>query len=455
MKKTLFSHLFIYIMTGSIVVIGLFSFLTFQITGERFDDYLSDRSLAEREELVERIETAYLGEGNWDDEILSGINQNVRHSHIIVRIEDNEGNEITSQSGSMRQHMRGMQMGEMTPGNDWLEEEVALEIEGERIGTAFLTYPGVQNYTAEEEGFLRDLTFLIISMGLFSIALAAVVAYLISRRLSRPIKKTSQMTQELAEGKPVDSVPFSENIKELSDLHEGMTVLATQLAHQKLIRKQQAADLAHEVRTPLTTLQGNIEAMIDGVWEVTPMRLDSLNHQVKRLTHLVEMIDQLEEAEGHQGEMTVESVNIKELLNTSIMAFEQLADKKNLAVSLKCPPVSIEADREKLAQVISNLLANAIKFTPSGGAISIEAEEQDDFLVISVDDTGIGISEEQQPFIFERFYQVEPSRHSERPGQGIGLAVVKSIIEAHQGKIEVKSKVGKGTTFTMRLPKQQ
>lgn len=437
------------------MVIGLFSFFIYQITGERFDAYISDRSLAEREELVERIETAYIGNGNWNEELLSGIVQNVRHSHIIVHIEDVEGNELVSQSSVMRQHMHGMRMGEMNNGNNWLEEEIILKIEGERVGTAFLTYPGVEDYSAEEEEFLRGLTRLIFSMGLFSIILAVLIAYLISRRLSRPIKRTSQMTQELVKGRPVDEKLVNDNIEELSNLHEGMIILASQLAHQKAVRKQMAADLAHEVRTPLTTLQGNIEAMVDGVWDVTPNRLDNLNHQVKRLTHLVEMIDQLEEAEEHQVKLKVKPVDISEVLNKSVMTFEQSANEKGLAVTLTCPKVIVEADREKLVQVISNLLSNAIKFTPSGGAISIEGKEEDNRLILAVNDTGIGISEKQQAFVFERFYQVEPSRHSEQPGQGIGLAVVKSIIEAHQGTVEVKSNPGNGTTFIVSLPLKQ
>lgn len=444
-----------YILAGSVLVIGLFSFLTYQITGDRFDAYISDRSLAEREEIIDGIQIAYLGNGNWDEERLAGIVQSSRHSHILVNIEDPDGNELVSQSGMMRQHMHGMRMGESNNEDSWLEEEIILEVEGKRIGRVRLTYPGVGDYSAEEEEFLTSLTYIVFSMGVFSIVLAIIIAYFISRRLSRPIKRTSQMTQELVKGNPIDANPVNDNIKELSYLHEGMTTLASQLAHQKAVRKQMATDLAHEVRTPLTTLQGNIEAMVDGVWDVTPKRLDNLNHQVKRLTHLVEMIDQLEEAEEHQVKLKTKPVDIGEVLNKSVMAYEQSANEKDLTVTLTCPTVIIEADKEKLAQVVSNLLSNTIKFTPSGGAISIEGKEENSRLILTVNDTGIGISERQQPFVFERFYQVDPSRHSDQPGQGIGLAVVKSIIEAHQGTVEIKSEVGSGTTFIITLPLKQ
>ncbi|GAB2480565.1 HAMP domain-containing sensor histidine kinase [Alkalibacterium psychrotolerans] len=456
MKKTLFSHLFIYILSGSILVIGLFSLMTFQIAGDRFDDYLSDRFLAEREEVVESIESAYLGDNTWDKQLLDVVLQNAMHNHIVLRLEDSEGDDIISQESSpRRQHMRGMRMGGLTPGEDWLEEEVTLEIQGEQAGTLFLTYPGIQSYSAEEEGFLEELMWLIFMMGVLSVVIAVLLAYLISKRLSRPIAETSQMTQALAKGERITHTSANENIRELASLHNSVMTLAEQLEQQKQIRDQLASDLAHEVRTPLTALQGNIEAMIDGVWEATPERLISLNNQVKRLTHLVQLIDQLETTDAASGKLAIENVKLKELVETSVLAFEQQANEKAIRMSYHIPNIIIEADKNKLAQVLTNLLVNAIKFTPEKGSITVDAKEEKDTLLLTVRDTGMGIPPENQPFVFERFYQVEPSRNSELSGQGIGLAVVKSIIEAHQGSIELNSQMGQGTAFIIRLPLKQ
>lgn len=455
MKKTLFSHLFIYILSGSILVIGLFSFLTFQIAGDRFDDYLSDRFLAEREEVVESVESAYSGGNTWDEQLLEVIFQNAMHNHIIVRLVDAEGDEIISQESPMRQHMRGMRRSGLTSGEDWLEEEIPLEIDGEDAGTLLLTYPGIQSYSAEEEGFLQDLMQLIFLMGVLSVAIAALLAYLISKRLSRPIAETSQMTQALAKGERIKHKSANENIRELAALHNSVMTLAKQLEQQKQIRDQLASDLAHEVRTPLTALQGNIEAMIDGVWEATTERLNSLNDQVKRLSHLVQLIDQLETTDADSGTLDIVKINLRELVETSVLAFEQQATGKAIRMSYHIPNINIEADKNKLAQVLTNLLANAIKFTPEKGAITVDAKEENDTLLLTVRDTGVGIPPENQPFVFERFYQVEPSRNSELSGQGIGLAVVKNIIEAHHGTIEVDSQTGQGTAFIIRLPLKQ
>ena len=452
MKKTLFSHLFIYILGGSITIIALFSFLTFQITGDQFDDYLSQRFIAERENVVETIETAYIEEGVWDEDVLSATIQNAMHSHILVSVEDADGNEIISQTTPMRQHMQRMRRTELVPDDNWLEEEVELFSDGIHIGTAFITYPGIQDYTAEEEEFLQDLTLLIFLMGILTIVIAGIVAYMIYKRLSKPIADTSIMTQKIARGETLGAVKVNEKISELYNLQESVNTLAAQLAQQKLIRNQMVSDLAHEVRTPLTTLQGNIEAMIDGVWEVTPERLTSLDRQVKRLAHLVQMIDQLEDAEASQSKIEWEDVDIKALLSSVIMAFEHQADEKSISLILKAEPATITADRNKLDQVFSNLLSNALKFTPEGGEIIFWARRVKDKVIIKIKDNGQGIPQDKSAYIFERFYQVEPSRNSELQGQGIGLAVVKSLVEAHKGTVEVESEENVGTTFTIYLP---
>ena len=452
MKKTLFSHLFIYILGGSITIIALFSFLTFQITGDRFDDYLSQRFIAERENVVETIETAYIEEGVWDEDVLSATIQNAMHSHILVSIEDADGNEIISQTTPMRRHMQRMRRTELVPDDNWLEEEVELFSDGIHIGTAFITYPGIQDYTAEEEEFLQDLTLLIFLMGILTIVIAGIVAYMISKRLSKPIADTSKMTQKIARGENLGAVKVNEKISELYHLQESVNTLAAQLAEQKLIRNQIVSDLAHEVRTPLTTLQGNIEAMIDGVWEVTPERLTSLDRQVKRLAHLVQMIDQLEDAEASHSKIEWEDVDIKALLSSVNMAFEHQADEKGISLILKAEPATITADRNKLDQVFSNLLSNALKFTPEGGEIIFWARRVKDKVIIKIKDNGQGIPQDKAAYVFERFYQVEASRNSELQGQGIGLAVVKSLVEAHKGTVEVESEENVGTTFTVTLP---
>ena len=428
----------------------------FQTTENRFDDYLSERYAAQRETVIDTIEEAYSGDGQWDSEILSALTQSAMHdsSRLLVRVVDASGEEITSEITSMGRHMQRMQGMGGSESGDWVEEEVELFSEGEYIGSAFISYPGVLDYTAEEADFLEDLTWLILLMGLFSVAVAGFIAYLISRRLSRPIAAISDRTRQIARGQDTGAADIEdEQISELYQLQQSVSALSAQLAQQKNIRNQMVSDLAHEVRTPLTTLQGNIEAMLDGVWEVTPERLNSLNRQVIRLANLVSMLDQLEDAEESSGQLTLETFDIKELLSTVKIAFEPQAREKGITLELDAESETIEADRNKLDQVMTNLLSNALKFTPKGGEIRLTAKCQGSECVVNVQDNGQGIPDSKRDFIFERFYQAEPSRNSELQGQGIGLAVVRSIVEAHKGTVTVDSEEGKGTTFTVSLPK--
>ncbi|MDZ7835272.1 MAG: hypothetical protein U5K84_07900 [Alkalibacterium sp.] len=176
MKKTLFNHLFIYILSGSILIISLFSFLMFQITENRFGDYLSDRYAAERETVIETIEAAYTGSEQWDREVLSSVIQNAMHSHMLVRVVDTDGDEIISHTTPMGQHMQRMQRVSVVPSDNWADEEVELFSEGDYIGSAFITFPGFQEYTAEETEFLDDLTSADRLDGLISIIVAGIMA---------------------------------------------------------------------------------------------------------------------------------------------------------------------------------------------------------------------------------------------------------------------------------------
>lgn len=440
------------------MIIALFSLLMYQTTENRFSNYIGDRYEAEKASLVEAVESAYQSDNQWDTDILSSLTQNSMHamhsSGMLMRVVDEAGNEIYSQSNEMEDHMHMMSEEMMGVREGWTEERVDLYSQGEVIGSAVLSYPGFQGYTVEEAEFIDDLTMLIITMGIFSIIVACIIAYLISRRLSDPIAKTSLKTQKIAQGQIEGAaLTDSEEIRELYQLEQSVAALAAQLAEQKRIRNQMISDLAHEVRTPLTTLQGNIEAMIDGVWEATPERLNSLNRQVIRLTHLIKMIDQLEDVEESNNELTLERFDIKEFLSMTLLAFEALAEEKNIRLELEAEFGIIEADRNKLEQVMTNLLSNAIKFTSKGGRISVLSLQTSDEQIITVKDNGEGIPENKQKYIFERFYQVEPSRNSELQGQGLGLAVVKEIINAHHGTITVDSQEGKGTTFKIFLPK--
>jgi signal transduction histidine kinase len=224
------------------------------------------------------------------------------------------------------------------------------------------------------------------------------------------------------------------------------------LKQQELLRKRLTSDVAHELRTPLTAVSSHLEAMIDGLWEVTPARLQSCYEEIGRISGLVADLEQLAKTENENLRLSKTEVDLLELAHTVVNNFETEAAKKKLSVSVDGEKTVIFADKDRLNQVLTNLLSNAIKYTPENGEIQITANNTEKSGIITVADNGIGIPEGDLPFIFERFYRADKSRTRSTGGAGIGLAIAKSIVEAHGGKIEAKSEPGQGSCFTVTLP---
>ncbi|OJF90174.1 cell wall metabolism sensor histidine kinase WalK [Alkalibacterium sp. 20] len=458
MKTTLFRKLFILFLTGSALFIFLFSFLTFQLTENQFDHYLSDRFVQSRETLVGQLEESYVEYGEWNTDALAGINWTGMQSQIMFTVVTPSGEEIVPEVGMMsdgRRMMHGNGSAMLETDGDILTETIDLYADDVPIGTAQLQYPGVPDYSDHEQQFISDLLGMLAIIAVISIIAAAVAAYLLSKRLSKPIIETSDLTEAIADGDYSRRLEHPEPIEELNKLQTNVNTLADQLAMQQTMRNQLVSDLAHEVRTPLTTLQGNIEAMMDGVWPMTTERLALIELEVNRLSQLIEKIDHIDDVQYQQNELKLETFDLTKRVGQIATIYEQRAMEKKIGLTVVGDPLRIEADISQISQVITNLITNAIKFTPEKGKITVDVKEADGFCHLLVSDTGKGISKENQQQIFNRFYQVEPSRNTKIEGQGLGLAVVKSIIDAHHGKIRVESDEGKGSVFAVILPIKQ
>jgi signal transduction histidine kinase len=452
MRGTLFSKVFGIFLGGCILIIAFFSFMVFSLMESGFENYLNDRFFSERDELISNIEEAYLGNDQWNADMVASIEWSAMHSQMVMTVVDTEGNNIREDSPYMSEHIQLMQENQLLHDEEWSEETINLSSEDEYIATVYLSYPNSHHYTSAEEVFLRELTFWIIVAGIIAVIIASIAAYVVSKRISKPIVETSEFTQMIAEGDYKKRINQVEQINELNRLQLSINQLAKQLDEQRTIRNQMVSDLSHEIRTPLTTLQGNIEAMIDGIWEVTPERLSTLNMQVKRLSYLVQSIHQLDDLESIPNHLDLKKFNLTILVKKIKDAFELQASQKNITISVDGKSINIYADYNQMNQVISNLLENAVKFTPKGGSILLKIMQKKDKVQLSISDTGIGIPKEKQERIFDRFYQIESSRNSEIKGQGIGLAIVKSIIYSHGGRVFVESEVDVGTTITIELP---
>ena len=225
------------------------------------------------------------------------------------------------------------------------------------------------------------------------------------------------------------------------------------LEKEDMLRKRLTSDMAHEIRTPLTTLQNTIEAFLYGVWEPSKERLESCYEEIIRLTKLVEKLNNIARLEENNMDLKIEEFNINKEIDQIVDLMKPQYENKNIRIDFKYnKEIIINSDKDKLKQIIINLLSNAYSYTNRGGNVEINLDKKGDKVSISVKDDGIGISNEDLPFIFERFYRVDKARDRKTGGTGIGLTILKALVDSLGASVEVESELGKGSVFVVELP---
>jgi len=230
--------------------------------------------------------------------------------------------------------------------------------------------------------------------------------------------------------------------------------MSRDLAQANFLRRRMTADIAHDLRTPLTIIGGYLEGLQDGTLKATPQRFETMNNQVVRLKRLVEDLRTLSLADAGELKLIRLPVSVETLLSYAAESFQPLFDERRLHLEVQIEPdlPELMIDRERIEQVLSNLLTNALRHTPMGGRVVLFACKVQDAVQISVQDSGEGIPSDKLTYIFERLYRADESRSADDGGSGLGLAIVKSIVEAHGGTVSAQSELGKGTNITIRFP---
>lgn len=308
--------------------------------------------------------------------------------------------------------------------------------------------------TAEQD-FLEAINRSLWLAGLIAGAAAVLIGVIITRQIVAPLQRLTRAAQRIATGDLSQRVPV-ESRDETGELAASFNTMTEALSKNEELRRHMVADIAHELRTPLTVLQGNLEAMRDGVINPTSQQLDSLHHEAQSLSRLVDDLGTLSLAEAGQLKLHVEAVDVNGIIRRVATGMENQAQqgRVSLEVSLSDSLPHAMADADRVAQVLRNLLSNALRHTPEGGSIRISAQpspQSGKDLLVSVADTGQGIPAPDLPYIFERFYRVDRSRTRSTGGAGIGLTIVKQLVEAHGGRVWVESETGKGSKFFFTL----
>ncbi len=294
----------------------------------------------------------------------------------------------------------------------------------------------------------------LLAVGLL-VALPLTAVYFAVRsfvRFVNPMSRIMTAADAVAEGDL--SVRVSEvGPGEVARLAHSFNRMVAELERTDQLRRSLTADVAHELRTPIHIIQGNLEGILDGVYQATPEQIDLLLDETRKLARLVEDLRTLSLAEAGQLGLKLETVDLGELLSDVETSFSGQAETAgiDLSVAPVAADLSIQADTGRLDQVLSNLVANALRHTLRGGKITLSACEEEGEAVIRVADTGSGIPPEDLPNIFDRFWRGDHLAHG---STGLGLAIARQLVQSHGGAIAVESRVGEGSTFTIRLPRK-
>ncbi|MDR7584663.1 MAG: ATP-binding protein [Armatimonadota bacterium] len=309
----------------------------------------------------------------------------------------------------------------------------------------------VQMMGAPEQRLLADVRRATWLAALAGAVLAAVVGTVTARRITAPLRRLADAAGRIGAGDLTSTVPAAGD-DELGELARTFNAMAADLRRAEEARRRLLADIAHELGTPLAVLQANVEGMLDGVVESSPERLASLHAQIRVLTRLVRDLRDLSLAQQGQLPLDRRAMDLAALTREVVELSRPLAEEKGIALTVHAPgALPVVADRDRIAQVLQNLLANALRYTEHGGVtVAVQGDAAEG--MVEVSDSGPGIPAEELPYVFERFYRVDRSRARATGGAGLGLTIVKTLVEAHGGRVWARSRPGQGSTFGFALP---
>ncbi|MBH0165433.1 HAMP domain-containing protein [Fictibacillus sp. 7GRE50] len=311
--------------------------------------------------------------------------------------------------------------------------------------------PEFQSIEPLTHHFEKALLSSVLWTSIGAILLVGIISYFVAKNLSRPMVEMRKAAEKMAKGELQVRVKVLGN-HELNDLGTSLNQLAAKLQLQETSRKNMTSDIAHELRTPLATIKSHLEAFEDGVFEPTTARIQSLKTEIEQLISLVQDLEYLTAMESPEFSLNKKSEQLNDIIIKSIDAFSGAFVQKDITLRKELDKdVVLNLDAKRITQVFMNLFSNALRYTPRGGEVLVNTYVDDESVIISIRDTGIGISEEEIKQVFERFYRGEKSRNREHGGSGIGLTIVKRIVEAHEGQIWVNGEYKQGTEMKIKF----
>lgn len=465
MRRSLHTRFTLSFLAAIAATAALVVLLANLITTSQFRGYVSDAGQRYAERLAPLFADHYTQTGGWDgvEELMAYVHDTNRMgppgaprprsmmppSGMVepegerLLLVDADGNVIADSRPGMP-----------VPGNlvSSLDKGAAIVVGEQQVAT-LLVYSGLGRLSTAQERFLRQVNLLLIAAGSLAVLGVLVVGSLQARRIVKPVRALAAAAHRVADGDLSQRIPITSD-DELGEMAAAFNTMASELERQHELRRRAMADVAHELRTPLSVLQVQLESIEDELTQPTPDVINGLQADVAHLSRLVEDLRVLSLADAGDLQVESEPVEVIGLVRDVVERMQGAARAVGVTLKPQLPngELHVMGDRQRLTQVLLNLLSNGLAHTPAGGLVSVTAEQIDDAVRVVVHDNGEGIAPEDLPHIFDRFYRADRARSRGTGGSGLGLSIAKSLAEAHGGTISVASQLGRGSTFTVTLP---
>lgn len=298
----------------------------------------------------------------------------------------------------------------------------------------------------------EELFFAVFTAGAIALLLSVILGIYFAVGIARPVQRISDTASAIKEGNLSARTGLSGD-DQLGQLGQRFDEMADAIERDRDLERQLIGDVAHELRTPLMAIQATVEAIQDGVFEADEEHLNTISFETRRLGRLVEALLHLNRLENGTTEVKRDLVNLSSVVGGLSTTHEALIESSGIMFFTDVAPnVMIVGDQDLISQAVANLLSNAVRYTPENGMVTVELTRENGYAKISVRDTGVGISDEDMKKVFSRFWRADVARQSVDGGLGIGLALVKEVVDQHFGDVSVSSTLGEGSTFVMRIP---
>lgn len=434
----------------SLIAIGLAAIFVRVTTYARFSNYLADQRQAS---FVAVVTDYYKANGSW-----SGVDTALRSEGLLPPPAQPGSAAPDPQPFSLVDQNRVV----IIPGGNYqsgqkiqkgvLAKGIGITIDGRIVGT-ILSTGQTPPRTAIEEKYLASINQSLLIAALGAAVVALLLGLLLARTLTHPIRDLTAAARAMAKGRLEQQVPVR-STDELGELAQAFNQMSVDLVHANQSRKQMTADIAHDLRNPLTVISGYLESLQDGKLKPTPERFATMKAEVQYLQRLVEDLRTLSLADAGELALHYQLVLPGELLERVAASYQHRAEGLGISLEVETEPglTEISVDPERMEQVLDNLISNALRYTPEGGAIRLTARQDGLNLILEVQDNGSGIAPEDLSHIFDRSYRGDPSRGGD--GSGLGLAIAQSIVELHGGSIHAESRMPGGSRFLISIPRK-